>query len=69
MNAIQLLEVLVRRFPGRVVAKLNLADAYWDSQLVQRAQRMYTLYIAQMTSLGKGSRIPARVYLRLEPKK
>jgi hypothetical protein len=66
-DSIQLLETLVRGFPDRVVAKLNLADAYWDSQLNQRAQGMYTLYVAQMKQLGKSARIPSQVYARLKP--
>jgi hypothetical protein len=64
-EAIPILEKIVRKFPGRVVAKLNLADAYWNNDLKNLATPMYKEYSIQMTSSGLQKKIPARVQERI----
>jgi hypothetical protein len=53
-----LLREIHKKFPERVVATLNLADAYWDIGMRSDACPLYKEYIAQMTKNGKGGRIP-----------
>jgi len=58
-DALQLLQAIVRNFPDRVVAKLNLADAFWANDTLEPAKEMYASYVAQMKSLGKANLIPS----------
>ncbi|MCU0090857.1 hypothetical protein N8H72_12875 [Pseudomonas koreensis] len=53
-----LLREIHKKFPERVVATLNLADAYWDMGMRSDACPLYKEYIAQMTKNGKSGRIP-----------
>ena len=53
-----LLREIHKKFPERVVATLNLADAYWDIGMKSDACPLYKEYIAKMTESGKGERIP-----------
>ncbi|AZZ79078.1 hypothetical protein CCX46_29385 [Pseudomonas sp. RU47] len=53
-----LLKEIHKKFPERVVATLNLADAYWDIGMKSDACTLYKEYIAKMTKNGKGGRIP-----------
>ncbi len=53
-----LLREIHKNFPERVVATLNLADAYWDIGMKSDACLLYKEYIAKMTMNGKGERIP-----------
>ena len=53
-----LLREIHKKFPERVVATLNLADAYWDIGMKSDACPLYKEYIAKMTTNGKGERIP-----------
>jgi len=53
-----LLRGIHKKFPERVVATLNLADAYWDIGMKSDACPLYKEYIAKMTMNGKGERIP-----------
>jgi hypothetical protein len=64
--AIPLLTAIVKKFPDRVVANLNLADAYWDNDMKTRAAEHYRGYIRQMRESGKSSRVPSRVLDRLD---
>jgi len=56
--AAMLLKEVHKKFPERVVAILNLADAYWDIGMKSDACPLYKEYIAKMTTNGKGERIP-----------
>lgn len=61
-SAGQLLYQIVTSYPDRVVAKLNLADAYWNIEGAKDlAKKMYKEYAEQMKRLGKSSKIPNRV--------
>ncbi|MFM0323896.1 tetratricopeptide repeat protein [Caballeronia glebae] len=64
-EAISLLQPVVKKFPHRAVAKLNLADAYWDNDFKALAIPLYSQYKEMMTSDGLGSQVPARVITRL----
>jgi hypothetical protein len=64
--AIPLLISIVRKFPDRVVAKLNLADAYWDNDMKTQAAERYRGYVNEMRESGKSSRVPKRVLDRLD---
>lgn len=56
--AVVLLREIHKKFPERVVATLNLADAYWDIGMKSDACPLYKEYIAKITESGKGERIP-----------
>jgi len=63
----QILSEIVKKFPGRVVAKLNLADAYWNIDGARnQAKEEYLEYSEQMKNLKEESRIPARVIERIK---
>ena len=64
--AIPLLTTIVTKFPDRIVAKLNLADAYWDNDMKTQAAEQYREYNKKMKRLGKSSLVPQRVLDRLD---
>lgn len=64
-DAVILLQRITREFPDRAVAKLNLADAYWDNHFYEQAIPMYKNYQASMLRLGLGKKIPRRVVVRM----
>lgn len=59
--AVLLLKTIHQKYPERLVAILNLADAYWDLGMKEDACPLYASYIDKMNVLGKSSRIPASV--------
>lgn len=60
-----LLEKIVDKYPNRVVAYLNLADAYWGLDRQNKAKESYQKYLSLMKSQNKDlSKIPQRVYER-----
>jgi hypothetical protein len=62
-----LLEKVLHVSPNRVVAYLNLADAYWGLNEKEKAKENYQKYIELMKSQQKDlSKIPQRVYDRLK---
>ena len=65
-DAIALLEEIVKEFPDRIVAKLNLADAYWNVDIVRKARKLYGQYYDGMISKNMGGRIPSRVIERIK---
>jgi hypothetical protein len=63
----QILSAIVEKFPARVVAKLNLADAYWNIDGARnQAKETYLKYLEQVKNLNEESRIPARVMERIK---
>ncbi|MFM0042550.1 tetratricopeptide repeat protein [Paraburkholderia sediminicola] len=60
-----LLQRIVEKYPDRVVAKLNLADAYWQDKMIPQAKEMYQRYAKQMGDQGKSARVPERVLSRI----
>src|SRR5690606_28832260 len=66
-EAIYLLEKIIEAFPNRVVAYLNIADAYWGLAKEEEAKKNYEKYISLMKTQGKDiKRIPQRVYDRIQ---
>ncbi|WPN57831.1 hypothetical protein [Pseudomonas sp. P9_31] len=59
--AAMLLKKIHQKYPERVVATLNLADAYWGLGMKGDACPLYKNYVKKMNALGKSSRIPASV--------
>ena len=62
--AIYLLEKIIKEFPNRTVAYINLGDAYWGLGEKVKAKEAYKTYIDQMKTKGKESKIPEVVLER-----
>ncbi|MBR7890734.1 tetratricopeptide repeat protein [Burkholderia multivorans] len=60
-EAVQLLQSLIKKFPNRTVARLNLADAYWEIDAKELAASEYREYRRQMNFKGLSAKIPPRV--------
>ncbi|WP_157657362.1 tetratricopeptide repeat protein [Burkholderia ubonensis] len=65
-DALPLLERIVQEFPGRMVAKLNLADAYWDSDFKEQGALFYRQYYNEMVSSKLGKKVSDRVLGRMK---
>ena len=65
LEAVMLLEVLLKKFPNRTVAYYNLADAYWELGRKKEAKSMYETYVKQMRARRKGKRVPQIVLERV----
>ncbi|WP_294311515.1 tetratricopeptide repeat protein [uncultured Chryseobacterium sp.] len=62
-----LLEQIIRQFPERIVAYLNLADVLWKIQDHDQAKIHYAKYLSLMKSQNKNlSKVPQRVYDRIK---
>lgn len=61
-----ILEKIVNKYPNRVVAKLNLADAYWAilEGNSPKIKQLYQQYKEAMIQKGLAKKIPARVFER-----
>jgi hypothetical protein len=60
-EAILLLEKIIKKFPNRTVAYLNLADAYNGINNKERAKENYEKYVNLMKQDKKENKIPQRV--------
>ncbi|MHC8398085.1 tetratricopeptide repeat protein [Pseudomonas sp. MDT1-17] len=60
-EAIELLKKVVAENSDRVVAYLNLADAYWGANNKDLSVENYKKYSALMQQLGRSAKIPKRV--------
>ncbi|WP_155631494.1 tetratricopeptide repeat protein [Burkholderia cepacia] len=65
-DAIPVLRAIIDKFPTRVVARLNLADAYWSSDDKELAISQYKEYVKQMNGKGLSKKIPPRVFVRIK---
>ncbi len=65
-EAIFLLEKIIDKYPNRVVAYYNLADAYWSSFNTTEAKKAYKKYVELMIKENKEDKIPSRVKERLK---
>lgn len=63
-EATALLKHVIQKHPDRVVAYLNLADAYWAQGKRAQAKGTYGQYYERMVAAQKQSRIPDRVMSR-----
>jgi hypothetical protein len=63
-EAVELLSYIVSNNPDRVVAYLNLADAYWGLGNKKQAAENYKKYNSLMVQSGKTAKVPKRVIER-----
>lgn len=66
-EAIPILASIVNEFPNRTVARLNLADAYWNNEFKVQAAGQYKEYLEKMSRSGKSDLVPKRVAERTNP--
>ena len=65
-EAIYVLSAVLEKYPERIVAYLNIADAYWGDGEKARAKEAYEKYAYLMKAQKKDmSKIPKRVYDRI----
>lgn len=65
-EAIDLLQKILKAFPQRVVAYLNLGDAFWGNNEKDKAGTAYGKYADLMKEQNKDlTKIPSRVYERM----
>lgn len=64
-SAIHLLEKIIKHFPDRIVAYINLGDAYWGLEKHTEAREAYQNYIRLMRENNREQRIPKRVFDRV----
>ncbi|MGG6229182.1 tetratricopeptide repeat protein [Tenacibaculum sp. SDUM215027] len=64
-EAVYILEVIIKEFPNRTVAYINLGDAYWGLGKKEEAKQAYKVYIEQMKAKNKESKIPSQVLERI----
>ncbi|MBD9677938.1 hypothetical protein IB274_14590 [Pseudomonas sp. PDM18] len=64
-NSLKIYMVLEKIDPSRIVLKINIADALWQSGERSRARSYYKEYASEMVRSGRESRIPARVGARV----
>lgn len=60
-SAVILLREIHRKFPHRIVAILNLADAYQELEMNSEACILYAKYIEEMHAAGHSNQIPQRL--------
>lgn len=65
-EAISILEKIVEQFPDRMVAYINLGDAYWGNHEKEKAKNTYQIYTKMMRERGKDAKIPMRVWERIK---
>lgn len=63
--AVTVLEEVVKAVPNRVVAYINLGDAYYGLHQIDKAREAYLKYIDLMKKEGKQAKIPKRVWERV----
>jgi len=64
--AVVILNKVVRSFPERTVAYINLGDAYYGLNDTGNAKEAYQKYIKLMKANGKGNKIPGRIWSRIK---
>ncbi|CAA0156027.1 tetratricopeptide repeat protein [Tenacibaculum maritimum] len=64
-EAIYLLERIIKQYPNRTVAYINLGDSYWGVGSFEKAKKTYQIYVKQMQKKGKEVIIPKRVLERI----
>ncbi len=60
-ESIYLLEKILEKYPNRIVAYINLGDAYLGDKQKDKAIQSYKKYIELMKEAGKENKIPKRV--------
>lgn len=65
-EALPILKNIIISMPDRVVAYLNIADAYWGLNQKENAKENYNKYVRMMKAQNKDlKKIPAYVYARI----
>lgn len=64
-ESVQILNYIIKSSPERVVAYINLGDAYYGLLKKKEAKQAYQKYVNLMKKKRKERRIPKRVYTRL----
>ncbi|WP_339523742.1 hypothetical protein [Pseudomonas sp. EA_35y_Pfl2_R111] len=59
-----LLRSIYEKYPRRIATKINLADSYWEIDLIEKSCHLYDEYINSMLLAGKKTLIPSRAYSR-----
>ncbi len=65
-ESIEILNFVIKTTPKRIVAFINLGDAYYGIGDTDNAKNSYQTYIDLMKKNGKQKRIPKRVYDRVK---
>lgn len=65
-ESINILLYIIKEFPNRTVAYINLGDAYWGLEEKDNASHAYQKYIELMKASGKECKIPKRVFERIK---
>jgi len=65
-EAVFLLEKIIKKYPKRIVAYLNLADTYWGLKNKTKAKNYYRQYIELIKESRIENKIPERVLERLK---
>lgn len=65
-ESIYLLQKVLKKFPNRTVAYINLGDAYWGLKQTENARKAYQKYVELMKSSAKEAKIPKRVLERIK---
>ena len=66
-ESIYILNKIIKKYPARTVAYLNLADCYWELKDKDKAKENYKKYIQLMTEQKKDlKKIPKYVYERIK---
>ena len=64
-SSLYILKKIIKIYPNRIVAYLNIADVYWEIGNKDHAKVYYQEYISRMCKIGKKSIIPKRVFQRV----
>lgn len=65
IQSIYLLEKIVQKFPDRIVAKLNLADALYKFGQIEQSAPLYKAYYQKMKSTKQLKKVPSYVKDRM----
>ncbi|WP_428740651.1 tetratricopeptide repeat protein [Tenacibaculum sp.] len=65
-ESVYILEVIIKEFPNRTVAYINLGDAYWGLGKKEEAKQVYKVYVEQMKAKNKERKIPSQVLERIK---
>ncbi|MBU3917690.1 hypothetical protein KKA14_19355 [bacterium] len=65
-ESIEILRYIVEKKPDRIVAYINLGDAYYGNNEIDKANESYKKYVELMKNSKNEKKIPKRVYNRLK---
>ena len=65
-EAVYILKVIIKEFPNRTVAYINLGDAYWGLGKKEEAKQAYKVYVERMKAKNKEHKIPSQVLERIK---